>query len=660
MGVQVAGNGGSLTISGDGTLNSTIGSAYVKDYANTNNYHRGGGKLTVESGTINGNILDKNGGLEVEINGGTVNGSITNSQATTGNGTNVALNTKVTAGIVTGAITCKNGNVTISGGAVQGAITCASGTVSIIGGNINTGYTADISDRTLTRLYFVDENGNALANEKVTVTEGDTSWTAQTNSKDVVTTYLASSTTSVAAKVGNEGEGSIVTIADGKGLFGASCTCGGNNLGTLTMGTKSQSITAINGSATLALTASYTPGTACKVPDGFHGDYEKISYEIISVTRNGQFVTADRYAAINGNTLTVYGDVDQDVYAVNVRAVCGPAESKLSSDEIAISVSTYVSSVDEEENTLDIALGSITVSAGTGENSSQTVYTQGEKTISVDANTTVTITGAYEYSADNAGEHYIRIEGGSPTIELKDLTIIQKTDSAGSFTPAIVLMSGTDTADNTATLILSGTNILSGANQAPAVQINKYATLTIQGEGALNATGKNNVSAIGAARYNTYAASNTQSGGNLIIEGGTINATGSDTGASIGASYLTTFGNITIEGGVVNAKSQSGSGSKQKYDAIHAEGGFSMTGGTLGTLTLTGSTDGVNYISVGTGGGVGVSITGGNVNDYYTGTESNSRVLTKLYFVTEDGSPVANTEVTSHRGRDFLDGPDQR
>lgn len=691
VGVQVAGNGGSLTISGDGTLNSTIGSAFVKDYANTNNYHRGGGKLTVEGGTINGNILDKNGGLEVEINGGTVNGSITNSEAWTGkNGnTNIytALNTKVTAGIVTGAITCKNGNVTISGGTVQGAITCSSGTVSITGGNINTGYTKTISGRTLTRLYFVDENGNALANKKVSVTEGTgedaKTWTALTNSKGIITTYLASATTSVTAKVGDASESSTATITGGKGLFGASCTCGGENLGTLTMGTKSQSITSINGSAALALTASYTHGADCKAPDGFHGDYEKISYEIVSVTRNGQFVTADRYAAIDGNTLTVYGDVDQDAYAVKVRAVCGPEGSNVYSKPITVTVGTYVSSVDEEENTLDIALGSITVSAGTGENSSQTVYTQGEKTISVDANTTVTITGTDEYSANNAVEHYIRIEGGSPTIELKDLTIIQN----GSFTPAIVLMSGTSTDDNTATLILSGTNTLSGASQAPAVQINKNATLTIRGEGTLNATGTNNVSAIGAPRNNAYAINPTtkqadnsyRSGGNLIIEGGTINATGSDTGASIGASYGTTFGNITIKGGVVNAlrtnigsgistrtnassgggsvtieggvvNAKSRSGSNQKYDAIHAEGGFSMTGGTLGSLTLIGSTDGVNYISVGTGNGVGVSITGGNVNGYYTGTESNCRVLTKLYFVTEDGSPVANTEVTVTEG----------
>ena len=683
-GVQVAGNGGSLTISGDGTLKSTIGDAYVNTYANSNNFHRGGGKLTVESGTINGNILDKNGGLKVEINGGTVNGSITNSQAWIKNdgSTKVytALNTKVTAGIVTGKIACSNGNVTISGGTVQGVITCSSGTVSITGGNINTGYTKTISGRTLTRLYFVDENGNALANKEVTVTEGGTSWTAQTDSKGLITTYLAESTTSVTAKVGDTSD--TVTIENGKGIFGASCACG-ENPGTLTMGTKSQSITAINGSAALALTASYTPRTDCKAPDGFHGDYEKISYEIVSVTRNGQFVTADRYAAIDGNTLTVYGDVDQDAYAVKVRAVCGPEGSNVYSKPITVTVGTYVSSVDEEENTLDIALGSITVSAGTGENSSQTVYTQGEKTISVDANTTVTITGTDEYSANNAVEHYIRIEGGSPTIELKDLTIIQN----GSFTPAIVLMSGTDTANNTATLILSGTNTLSGASQAPAVQINKNATLTIQGEGTLNATGTNNVSAIGAPRHNNYAINPTtkkadnsyRSGGNLIIEGGTINATGSDTGASIGASYLTTFGNITIkggvvntlrtnigsgistrtnassgggsvtiEGGVVNAKSQSGS--NQKYDAIHAEGGFSMTGGTLGTLTLTGSTDGVNYISVGTGDGVGVSINGGNVNGYYTGTEKDSRVLTKLYFVTEDGSPVANTEVTVTEG----------
>ena len=694
-GVQVAGNNGSLTISGNGTLNSTIGSATNFTYANSSNYHRGGGKLTVESGTINGNILDKNGGLEVEINGGTVNGSITNSKADTGKEgdktTSVTLNTKVTAGVVTGKITCQNGNVTISGGTVEGAITCSKGTVSITGGNINTGYTADISGRTLTQLYFADGSGDALANTEVTITEDGTSWTAQTNSEGMITTYLASSTTSVTAKVGDATSGSSVDIEDGKGLSGISCVCGGENPGTLAMSTTSKGLTVTNDSAALKLEAAYTPSTECKVPSGFHGDYETISYEITKVVKGGSYVNSAQYASIEGDTLTVYKDVNADRYTVYVRAICGPEGNKLSSDEIAISVSTYVSSVDEEKNTLDIAFGSITVSAGTGENSSKTVYTQGEKTISVDADTTVTITGTYEYSADNADEHYIRIEGGSPTIELKDLTIIHNAGSVGSndvkHRPAIVLMSGTDSANNTATLILSGTNTLSGANQAPAVQINKNATLTIQGDGTLNATGTNNVSAIGAPRNNAYAINpttkkadnNYRSGGSLIIEGGTINATGAQAGASIGASHSTTFGDITIKGGVVNAlrtsvgsgistktnassgggsvtieggvvNAASQSGSNQKYDAIHAEGGFSMTGGTLSSLTLTGSTDGVNYISVGTGENAGVSITGGNINGYYTGTEKDSRVLTKLYFVTEDGSPVANTKVTVTEG----------
>ena len=91
----------------------------------------------------------------------------------------------------------------------------------------------------------------------------------------MITTYLASGTTSVTAKVGEESQGESVTIADGKGLSGISCACGGENLGALAMSTTSKGLTVTGDSAVLKLEAAYTPSTDCKVPSGFHGDYEK-------------------------------------------------------------------------------------------------------------------------------------------------------------------------------------------------------------------------------------------------------------------------------------------------------------------------------------------------------------------------------------------------
>ena len=71
-----------------------------------------------------------------------------------------------------------------------------------------------------------------------------------------------------------------------------------------------------------------------------------------------------------------------------------------------------------------------------------------------------------------------------------------------------------------------------------------YSTLTIQGSGTLNARGGSNAPGMGGA--------SDHDGGNIVIKNGTINATGK-LGAGIGAGDYAHFGTITISGGTVTA-----------------------------------------------------------------------------------------------------------
>lgn len=116
------------------------------------------------------------------------------------------------------------------------------------------------------------------------------------------------------------------------------------------------------------------------------------------------------------------------------------------------------------------------------------------------------------------------------------------------------------------TIILSGTNTLKGW---AGIQVDKGATLTIQGGGTLEATGS--CTGIGGE-------------GNIIINSGTINATGSD-GAGIGGTNQTNPGNVTISGGAVTATSAGGAGigaGAQPYGKVTITGGVVTATSTNG------------------------------------------------------------------------------
>ena len=131
-----------------------------------------------------------------------------------------------------------------------------------------------------------------------------------------------------------------------------------------------------------------------------------------------------------------------------------------------------------------------------------------------------------------------------------------------------------------ATIILDGTNtITTTAENYPAIQPGgSGTTLTIQGTGSLtaNATG-DGAAGIGSGYQGgtSYAGINC---GNIIIESGTVTATGKSTG--IGSGNYGICGDITISGGTVTAKGNGqAAGIGSGYNA--SCGDITISGGTV-------------------------------------------------------------------------------
>ena len=151
-------------------------------------------------------------------------------------------------------------------------------------------------------------------------------------------------------------------------------------------------------------------------------------------------------------------------------------------------------------------------------------------------------------------------------------------------------------------------------------------TLTIDGTGTLNATTGNSnsgYSTVIGAGYNTSC-------GNIVIAGGTVNATSNYYGIAIGAGYSNSYasnlarcGNITITGGEVNAQSKNGSsaiGTTQHGDC----GDITITGGTV-TAKLGNSGTCIGSCKGKTCGNI--TISGGNVTATYISSVSSNTSL---------------------------------
>ena len=125
------------------------------------------------------------------------------------------------------------------------------------------------------------------------------------------------------------------------------------------------------------------------------------------------------------------------------------------------------------------------------------------------------------------------------------------------------------------------TNNVKGGYNNPSIFFPKDKTLTINGEGLLNATGGRNGAGIGSGRNSSC--------GDITISGGIITAKGGYSGAGIGSgSYQSSCGDITISGGIITAKGgDSGAGIGTGNNSCSC-GDITINGGTV---TATGGED---------------------------------------------------------------------
>ena len=133
------------------------------------------------------------------------------------------------------------------------------------------------------------------------------------------------------------------------------------------------------------------------------------------------------------------------------------------------------------------------------------------------------------------------------TVTLKDIDI-NGSNTEGSFAGITCL--------GDATLIIKGNNDVCGFNGGAGIFVPEGHTLTIDGDGILYSDGRDGAAGIGGN-------ANTNSG-NIIINGGDINASAGSNAAGIGGGYSEYYnlqsGNITINGGRINSTATSGAG----------------------------------------------------------------------------------------------------
>ena len=144
-----------------------------------------------------------------------------------------------------------------------------------------------------------------------------------------------------------------------------------------------------------------------------------------------------------------------------------------------------------------------------------------------------------------------------------------------------------------ATIILKGTNTVTGCYRYPGIHVPSGSTLTIKGSGSLKANTNGWAAGIGAGEELPC--------GNIIIMGGTIDAMGGAASAGIGGGFIASCGDITITDGVTSVSACSGYEDDDRTNSIGAG-----VHGPCGTVTI-GSTVGVTgpnaYTYKGTGSG---------------------------------------------------------
>ena len=227
-------------------------------------------------------------------------------------------------------------------------------------------------------------------------------------------------------------------------------------------------------------------------------------------------------------------------------------------------------------------------------------------TISMEEKKTYLSTLTADYEAQDgdvltgtlSGNKKITVAAGA-TITLKDLNITSlSSDNSAKYAGITTL--------GDATIILKGTNAVKGGYEDyPGIYAAAGATLTIKGDGSLTATTGGGYYKYGCGIGGAYG----KACGNIVIESGTITATGGSKATGIGSGKGASCGDITISGGTVFA-----------YGGTESAGIGSGYQASCGNITITGGT--VNAYGGESGAGIGsgkqagcgnITISGGTI-----------------------------------------------
>ena len=226
--------------------------------------------------------------------------------------------------------------------------------------------------------------------------------------------------------------------------------------------------------------------------------------------------------------------------------------------------------------------------------STRTIVAWSDRNLASVAADTV-VSGGSTISGTLGGNYKITIADGA-TVRLAGVTIAGENDSSCKWAGI--------TCAGDATIVLEGVNSVTGFYEDyPGIQVSPGHTLTIRGGGSLTASSNDYGAGIGGGYH--------MSCGNVVVESGTVNATGGYGAAGIGSGDNASCGNIAISGGSVTAmggEESPGIGSglngdscgditigtgvtlvwAEKGDAAYACIGRGYSSGTIGTVTVGG------------------------------------------------------------------------
>ena len=232
------------------------------------------------------------------------------------------------------------------------------------------------------------------------------------------------------------------------------------------------------------------------------------------------------------------------------------------------SSNTSVATVDANGNVTGVAAGTATITAQAGDKTATCVVTVAPKILNLATVTeATTIQDGYTVIGTLGANVKITIADGA-TVTLDNVTINGEDNESYNWAGI--------TCEGDATIILKDgtTNTVKGFYQGyPGIHVPGDAepannkTLTIKGTGSLTASSNGKGAGIGGG-------SETRCG-NIIIEGGTITATGNNA-AGIGSAQGSNCGNITISGGSVTATGGANGA------------GIGSSNGTCGDITISG------------------------------------------------------------------------